>query len=490
MRSEPTGQALNALLRVFEARSDGLEGIESPAGLLRAHGSIVGRDASLYEAARAAVSTWAPAESPDGMPGSGTFLVAVTRAVQEAEVAWAPGVFAALDSRFAETARRYATDGEDVSEEAVAAAMSDLDALDSIMRRLVKAVQDWREYIVDRQQDQMMEAFRSAPGLRGRITEQVVGPDGTVHVVRDELVEPDLDLSSSEDSRSGVSTLGEPVSPAERKALGAADDPAAVAALREIRIGELTDMLPGLRLSSRSPWEQVRAAFVKRAVALMDYNATIATALRESPGILRGLLPGDVHALRNSAAYSVIEPLLKAPTGMDLNEEMVLVSLGRLLLESTPYLSPAPDMRGGDVNTKDLDVRLPSRRCYVVHDAVPLPEQPGIDDLPYVTGWIFVGDEQLRPLPGCVCVVGYPAKDDSLPSGFRIVFASTSGPAVRDAAQTVLRMLGSGSWVSAERRRLPGKPGGDKWMAALREQADAELADGSLAQVHRPRDRR
>lgn len=489
MRNERTRGALDTLLRVFEARRDGLPAVTSPAALLRAHGSLVDKDASLYEAARAAVSTWAPAESPEGQPGSGTFLVAVTRGVQTAEVAGAPGVFAVLKARFAETARRYAVDQGDVSDDAVADAISDLDALEPVTKRLIKAVQDWSEYLVDRQQDRIIDAFRSTPGLRGRITEEVVGPDGNVTVVRDELVEPDRRADSSDDSRSGVITGSPPLPEDEREALGAADDPVVLSALKKIRLDELTEMLTDLRLTERSPWEQVRAAFVERAAASMERTAAIAAALRDPPQTQRGLLPGDVHALRNSAAYSVIEPLLNAPTQGGLDEEMALVALGRLLLESTPYLVPTPDISEVKVRTGNLDVRLPSRRCYVVHDAVALPNQPGVTDLPNVTGWVFVGDEDLRPLPGCVCIVGYPATedDDSSPAAFRIVFASTSGPAVRDAAQTVLETLGTGSWTTAERRKLPGKPGGDKWTAALRAEAEAELADGSLAQVHRLR---
>lgn len=129
------------------------------------------------------------------------------------------------------------------------------------------------------------------------------------------------------------------------------------------------------------------------------------------------------------------------------------------------------------------DLRLPAPVCFVFHDAVPLPLFPGGDDLPTVFGSVMFADDDLRPLPMCLGIIGYPTQAGEQATQWRTVLAATSGPIVADPVSRIMHLLATIDWIRAPRRKLPGRPGSDKWKTALTAVAQAELADGSLAQV-------
>jgi len=96
-------------------------------------------------------------------------------------------------------------------------------------------------------------------------------------------------------------------------------------------------------------------------------------------------------------------------------------------------------------------------------------------------------DDDLRPLPMCLCVIGYRAEAGEEAAGSRAVLAATSGPIVADLVSRIMHLLATANWVRTPRRKLPGRPGSGKWKTALTALAQAELADGSLAQVRTSR---
>lgn len=435
-------------------------------------------DIELFRLAQAAVATWRPGPPPADLRGGRSYLVGMTRAVKAVEVADPSGNFLTLRERVEASARRWAAAPAVGEHDAVFAFMSaDLEELDRVLGPVRAAVHDYISFLEEEQVGDLVrgfqEAARSTPGLRGRIIERVVGPAGEVTVVRDDWVEGPSDGSPD----TGI------ITPAEHAALGL-DDAGMEAAWPGFLATQMRATLQQLRLSQYSPAPQVHAEFVKRAGRIVTADLMIAEQLRSTPASLLDLRPGDIFGLRGQLIFATLEALWDV--GGVPNPSLLPMVIARQFATAAPFfIERAAIDRAAAGGVSDL--RLPAPACFVFHDAVPLPAFPDVHDLPTMLGEVLFADDDLRPLPMCLCIIGYPAQAGEETPGPRAVLAATSGPIVADLMSRIRHLLATTDWIRPPRRKLPGRPGSDKWKTALAAVAHAELADGSLAQVRTTR---
>lgn len=434
-------EAVEAMLKRFaairESQEAGLREMEvaSPPTAIRYGDYLVQSlidDIELFRLAQAAANTWRPDAPPADLPGGRSYLVAMSRAVETVEASDPAGEFLALRERIEVSARRWATvSAVEEEHEAVFARMSaDMDELNRVLGPVRAAVNDYVSFLEEENVSDLIrgfqEAARSTPGIRGRITEQVVGPAGDVTVVRDDAVEGPPD-----DPPDTV------ITPAEHTALGL-EDVDMKAAWPGFVAAQMRATLRDLRLSDSSPRVQVRAEFLKRAGNSVETDLMIAEELRSTPASLRNLRPGDIFGLRGQLVFASLEPLLNV-SGVP-NPSPLPIVIARQFATAAPFfIERASIDRAAPGNASDL--RLPAPQCFVFHDAVPLPSFPDVDDLPAVFGWVVFADDDLRPLPICLCVIGYPAETGEEAAGSRAVLAATSGPIVADLVSRIMHLL-------------------------------------------------
>jgi len=307
---------------------------------------------------------------------------------------------------------------------------ADMDEINRVLGPVRDAIHDYVSFLEEENVSDLIrsveEAAKSTPGIRGRITEQVVGPAGEVTVVRDDWVEG----PSDDPPDTGIT-------PAEHTALGL-EDVDMKAAWPAFVATQMRATLRDLRLSESSPGVQVRTEFLKRAGNSVNTDVMIAEELRSTPASLVNLGPGDIFGLRGQLVFTTLEPLLNV-SGVP-NPSPLPIVIARQFATAAPFfIEPAAIERAapGDVS----DLRLPAPQCFVFHDAVPLPSFPDVDDLPAVFGWVVFADDDLRPLPMCLCVIGYPAKAGEEATESCAVLASTSGPIVADLVSRIMHLL-------------------------------------------------
>lgn len=430
-------------------------------------------DIELFRLAQAAVNTWRPGAPPADLRGGRSYLVGMSRAVETVEAADPSGEFLALRERVEVSAERWAAVSAVEGYDAVFAQISaDMDEISRVLGPVRAAVDDYVSFLEEENVSDLIRGFEAAasstPGMRGRITEQVGGPAGEVTVVRDDWVEGPSDDSPD----TGIT-------PAEHTALGL-DDVNMKAAWTRFVAAQVRATLRDLRLSESSPGVQVRTEFLKRAGNGVNTDLMIAEELRSTSASLVNLRPGDIFGLRGQLVFACLDPLWDV-SGVP-NPAPLPIVIARQFATAAPFfIEQAAIDRStpGDVS----DLRLPAPQCFVFHDAVPLPSFPDVDDLPAIFGWVVFADDDLRPLPMCLCAIGYPAEAGEKATGSRTVLAATSGPIVADLVSRIMHLLATADWVRAPRRKLSGRPGSDKWKTALGAVSEAELSDGSLAQV-------
>lgn len=163
------------------------------------HARTLAADLDLFALARVAVNTWRPGAPPAGLVGAGSYLVALSRAVTEIEEADPTGRFVCLTERFESSVKRFravrasgASAGYNYNP-TFEQMSADVVAREKMFGRLESAVDDYLGHLDETQVDGMIagleELARTTPGVSGRITVEVVGPDRNVTVVRDDLIQ-------------------------------------------------------------------------------------------------------------------------------------------------------------------------------------------------------------------------------------------------------------------------------------------------------------
>ncbi len=163
----------------------------------RYHAGSLAWDLDLFALARRAVDTWRPGAPPLGLVGAGTYLLALTRAVAAVEAVDPAGQFTQLKTRFAASVQQWRAvrasgAGASGYDSTFTQMSADDDARMKVFGDLEAAVHNYAAHLQEQNVDSLIASFeelaRTNPGGSGRISIEVLGSDGHVTVVRDDVI--------------------------------------------------------------------------------------------------------------------------------------------------------------------------------------------------------------------------------------------------------------------------------------------------------------
>lgn len=320
--------------------------------------------------------------------------------------------------------------------------------------------------------DDLAAAARTVPGMELRITEEVLGPDGTLSVVRDEMAIGPPAESEGQEFR--------PTMDDDRKRLLGLDDVrTAQTAGERIRHTRAERALATLKLPVSATAGQVEPAIIDRIEHHLEWDGHHAEMLPELPETLQGLRPGHIYALRQQLIIALMtthDELRDRARRGDRNAEGAAVQFLQTAFAMTEasvfYLPVAHVPDGGPAPAHDA--ARGTQEVLVFHDK-PFEVGPDVS----VIAWLLpVSDTGQPEQLGQIVAARTGGKTTLEVSNVNLV--SGHGATV---AGRVWDALGAEGWSQAKRRKLPGRPGEREWKRALGRGSQAEMSSGSLAQV-------
>lgn len=315
------------------------------------------------------------------------------------------------------------------------------------------------------QMDALAEAARQVPGMSLRVTEDVMGPDGSSTIVRDEMITGPTDDSPQVIDTSTPADLKEALGLDVGRVQEAAD-----------RVGVLRARRAHARLemAKSATFESVHRELQEWLRGVARRDTAISSVLPFLPDGLRDVQPGDLHALRSSLILGMLNGFDQAAPraargdqAMDSAQSVVLLE-GFAVASAVPHFLPL-EMVPGDVERGPW--RVPNEETLVLHDQ-PL-DMAGLP----VLAWLFTAtDDGVVEDVGQVLVVegalGFAVRNVNLVEG-----------CAAGSAHRVLSALTARSWSAPKKRKLAGRPGDKAWQDQLGRYADHERRTGSLARV-------
>lgn len=347
--------------------------------------------------------------------------------------------------------------------------IKELEELQALTGDLERAVMEFVSSAKDRAHREQMEALtmaaRQVPGASLRVTEEVVGPDGSATTVRDELI-----TGPTDDSPQVI----DPATPAEIKhALGLDVGRTQEAA---DRVGSLRGRraLRRLGLPESASFKTVQHELRRWLLDGVKRDDEIAGVLPFLPDGLQDVQPGDLHTLRSNLAQGMLNGFDQVSSRASRGDrkmasaQMMVLTGAFAVTSAVPYHLPLDEL------PDDAAVdrwRLPNEETLVLHDQ-PV-EAAGIP----AVAWLFTAaDDGVVEEVGQVLVA-----EGGLTFAVRNVNLA-QGPAA-PTARRVLSALTANSWSVPKKRKLPGAPGDKAWTAQLARHAHQERRTGSLARV-------
>lgn len=317
------------------------------------------------------------------------------------------------------------------------------------------------------QMDALTTAARQVPGVSLRVTEDVIGPDGSSTIVRDEMI-----TGPTDDSPQVIATS----SPTEiTHALGL-DVGRVQEAADRVRVLRARRAHARLGMADSASVASVHRELQRWLLDAADRDTAISSVLPFLPDGLRDVQPGDLHTLRSSLVAGMLNGYDQAAPRAARGDQMMGSAQTVVLLEAfavssaVPYYLPLGHQAHHD-GAAHGPWRLPNEEQMVLRDR-PMD----VAGLP-VLSWMFTANDD-----GAVEEIGQVLVVEG-DLGFAVHNVNlVDGPAA-PFAHEVLHALTTREWTIPKKRKLPGRPGDKAWRAQLGRQADHERRSGSLARV-------
>lgn len=316
------------------------------------------------------------------------------------------------------------------------------------------------------QMDALTTAARQVPGVSLRVTEDVIGPDGSSTIVRDEMI-----TGPTDDSPQVIATS----SPTEvTHALGL-DVGRVQEAADRVRVLRARRAQERLGLTDSASVASVHHELQRWLRDAADRDTAISSVLPFLPDGLRDVQPGDLHTLRSSLVTGMLNGYDQAAPRAARGDQMMESAQTMALLDGFAMSSAVPHYlplsQAHHHGAAQGPWRVPNEETMVLHDR-PMD----VAGLP-VLAWVFTAtDDGAVEEIGKVLVVegdlGFAVHNVNLVQGPGAPFS-----------HGVLRALTTREWTIPKKRKLPGRPGEKAWRAQLGRQADHERRTGSLARV-------